>query len=122
MLYFTDIFLIKLSILLFYLRIFPGTLIRKLIYGTIFVNAICWVVFVLLALFECRPISYSWTKWDGEHEGTCIDNNALGWASAAITIAMDIWMLYLPMPELMNLKLHWKKKVSVGIMFGVGAL
>lgn len=51
-----------------------------------------------------------------------MDINALGWANAGISIALDIWMLALPMTQLVNLNLHWKKKLSVAAMFGVGAL
>jgi hypothetical protein len=61
--------------------------------------------------------------WDGEHQGTClINNNALGFANAGISILLDIWMLCLPLTQLLKLSLHWKKKVGVAMMFSVGLL
>ncbi len=51
-----------------------------------------------------------------------MDINALGWANAGISIALDFWMLGLPMTQLTQLNLGWKKKLGVAAMFGVGAL
>lgn len=39
---------------------------------------------------------------------------------AAVSIGLDLWMLAIPLSQLPGLKLHWKKKVSVGLMFFVG--
>lgn len=41
-------------------------------------------------------------------------------ARAAVSVALDVWMLAIPLSQLPGLKLHWKKKVSVGLMFFVG--
>jgi hypothetical protein len=48
--------------------------------------------------------------------------NALGWSNAAISIVLDAWMLGLPMSQVVKLKLHWKKKIGVAMMFVVGTL
>ncbi|KUJ18461.1 uncharacterized protein LY89DRAFT_569212, partial [Mollisia scopiformis] len=121
LLYFAELALVKISILFFYLRLFPGTKIRRVIYATVIFNIFFAIAFIMTALLQCEPISYYWKKWDGEHQGICLDNNALAWSNAAINIAADIWLLGLPMTQLVTLKLHWKKKISVGMMFGVGA-
>jgi hypothetical protein len=119
-LYFAQVALLKLSLLFFYLRIFPGTKIRKLIWGTIVFDIMFGVVFVFVGIFQCRPISFYWKNWDEEHEGKCIDVNAVGWANAAISILLDGWMLALPISQVASLNLHWKKKVGVALMFTVG--
>jgi hypothetical protein len=122
LLYFAELALVKISILFFYLRLFPGTTIRRVIYATIIFNILFAAVFDLTALLQCQPIGYYWKKWDGEHEGKCLNNNALAWSNAAINIATDIWLLGLPMTQLIHLQLHWKRKLGVAMMFGVGAL
>lgn len=119
-LYFSHVALLKLSLLFFYLRVFPGTILRRLIWGTVAFDAVYYAVFVFIGIFQCQPIRYYWKQWDGEHQGKCINLNALGWANAAISIAIDIWMIGLPMSQVIKLNLHWKKKVGVGLMFGVG--
>lgn len=48
--------------------------------------------------------------------------NAIGWANASISIALDVWMLGIPLLQIRRLKLHWKKKISVAMMFFVGTL
>jgi hypothetical protein len=121
-LYFSQVALLKLSLLFFYLRIFPGPKIRRLLWATIIFDVCFGVVFVFIAIFQCRPISYYWKNWDGEHEGTCLNGNSLAWSNAAISIILDAWMLGLPMSQLVSLKLHWKKKIGVAMMFVVGTL
>ncbi|KAK7740514.1 hypothetical protein SLS53_005357 [Cytospora paraplurivora] len=109
-----------MSLLFFYLKIFPNKTVRILLWATVAFNAAWGATFVLLTAFNCRPISYAWTQWDGEHTGTCLSTNAIGWSNAAISIAEDIWMLAIPLSQLKSLQLHWKKKVGVAIMFGTG--
>jgi hypothetical protein len=120
--YFCQVALLKLSLLFFYLRIFPGHKIRSLIYGTIIFDTVFGLAFVFAAIFQCKPIDYYWKGWDGEHRGKCLNVNALGWANAGISIFLDVWMLGLPMSQLIHLHLHWKKKAGVALMFMVGTL
>ncbi|KAH7150284.1 hypothetical protein B0J13DRAFT_286399 [Dactylonectria estremocensis] len=120
-LYFLHVTLLKLALLFFYLRIFPATPIRRTLWGTVIFNCLFGAAFVLTAIFQCKPISYFWTKWDGEHEGQCMDINAIAWSNSAISIALDIWMLAIPLSQLKALNLSWRKKLGVGIMFCVGA-
>lgn len=120
--YFIVLALIKLSLLLFYLRIFPSRQMKILLWGTVVFNGLFGLGFTITALLECRPINYFWLQWDGQHRGQCININALAWANASISIALDIWMLAMPLSQLKTLQLHWKKKIGVALMFFVGTL
>jgi len=64
------------------------------------------------------------TQTDFRHDSLqrCLNINAVIWANAGISIALDIWILHLPIQELLHLKLHWKRKIGVSMMFGVGGL
>ncbi|CZR46148.1 uncharacterized protein FPRO_11595 [Fusarium proliferatum ET1] len=117
--YFAQVSLLKTSLLFFYLRIFPGNA-QKLLWGTIIFNSVFGVLFMFLAAFQCTPVSYFWLNWDGEHKGTCMNSTAIGWANASISVAVDVWMLAVPLWYLRKLKLHWKKKIGVAAMFIVG--
>ncbi|KAH7066640.1 hypothetical protein BKA63DRAFT_124678 [Paraphoma chrysanthemicola] len=119
-LYFSTVCILKMSFLFFYMRIFPGPMIQKIIWATIWFNILFGIGFVLPAIFPCRPISFFWTNWDGEHTGRCINLNAILWANAAISIAVDFWMLAIPLSQLMHLKLSWTKKAGVILMFCLG--
>ncbi|PHH52846.1 hypothetical protein CFIMG_002317RA [Ceratocystis fimbriata CBS 114723] len=119
-LYFTHVTLLKLSILFFYLRIFPAPAVRRLLWATVAVVAAFGLAFVIAAIFQCSPISYFWTKWSGETTGSCVSINHLAWANAAGSILLDLCMLAIPLSQLRHLKLHWKKKLGVGLMFCTG--
>ena len=121
-LYFFQISLVKLSLLFFYMRIFPGRDIRRLLWATVVFNCLFGLSFSIVAIFQCSPIPFYWEKWDGLHQGTCFNINTMGWTNAAISIALDGWMLAIPLWQLRTLKLHWKKKIGVAAMFMVGTL
>ncbi|KAH8900355.1 putative PTH11-type G-protein coupled receptor protein [Thozetella sp. PMI_491] len=118
-LYFSQVALLKLTLLLFYLRIFPGP-VKKLLWATVIFDVMFGITFMFVSAFQCRPVSYFWLGWDGEHQGSCLNVNAIGWANACISIALDVWMLVIPLWQIRSLKLHWKKKVGVAMMFFVG--
>ncbi|PFH60356.1 hypothetical protein XA68_11098 [Ophiocordyceps unilateralis] len=119
-LYFADVALIKAALLFFYVRIFPAREVRRLLYGTLALVTIFGLAFICIAIFQCTPIDYYWRRWDGEHTGRCLNMLAIAWSNAAISIAIDIWMLAVPLWQLRSLKLDWKKKVGVAVMFCVG--
>ncbi|KAM5341892.1 hypothetical protein ACJ41O_014923 [Fusarium nematophilum] len=119
-LYFAQVTLLKMALLFFYLRIFPTKPVRRVLWATVAFNCVFGLTFVLVAVFQCRPVSYFWLKWDGEHEGHCSNLNAITWSNAIISILLDIWMLAVPMSQLKALNLDWKKKIGVGMMFCVG--
>ncbi|KAM5354799.1 hypothetical protein ACJ41O_001445 [Fusarium nematophilum] len=121
-LYFLQTALVKLSIITFYMRIFPAREVQRVLWITFILTSIWGVAFVFTAIFQCRPIPYFWKQWDGMHKGTCADANAITWSNASMSIALDLWILAIPLWQLRSLKLHWKKKAGVALMFCVGTL
>ena len=114
MVYFLDIALLKLSILFFFLRIFPDVKFRRTILISIAIVGMFGIAHVVAAIFQCWPISYNWTKWnDRDHQGRCVNTAHLAWANAAVSIALDLWMLYLPLSQISTLKLDFSKKLSI---------
>uniref|UniRef100_A0A0D2YEA8 Rhodopsin domain-containing protein n=1 Tax=Fusarium oxysporum (strain Fo5176) TaxID=660025 RepID=A0A0D2YEA8_FUSOF len=98
-LYASDVFLTKICVALFYLRIFPVVTVQRLIWGTIGVAALGMVIFDILAITQCQPISFYWTGWDKLHEGHCLGINPLAWAIAAhstTTVLGCFWELSEP--------------------------
>ncbi|KAI4733587.1 hypothetical protein E4T50_15852 [Aureobasidium sp. EXF-12298] len=117
LLYLTAVGVTKISMLLFYLRIFPDWKLRRAIYGMIGICLTYIIVFVLVTAFQCRPVNVAWLKWDGEHPGKCLDLNADGWASASINIILDLIVIVLPMKQLTMLNMSWQRKLGVIAMF-----
>jgi hypothetical protein len=90
----------KISIILLYLRIFPKDSFRIQCWVLIGTTAAFGVSCVLSALLLCRPISYNWTSWDGQHPGSCGNNNAQIYTMAAVNIFLDLVTFFLPIPPL----------------------
>ncbi|PBP25242.1 integral membrane protein [Diplocarpon rosae] len=128
--------LVKASVLVFYLRVFTA---RWFIVADIL--TLCAVVLAGLALltaivFQCTPIStsailvihaFSLTLgtggiWNRTLSSQCINVNTLSYASGAISVALDLIILILPIPAILGLPLGLKKKTSLIFMFALGSL
>lgn len=110
----------KISILFFYLRVFPAKSFRMLTYSVMGLSAAYTVAFFIVTTWQCLPISLAWTQWDGFHEGTCNDIHLQGWIAAAINIALDVVVMILPLRHLAVLNMSLKKRLMVMSMFSVG--
>ncbi|EXJ84621.1 hypothetical protein A1O3_05291 [Capronia epimyces CBS 606.96] len=112
--------LTKVAILLLYLKVFPTQPFRKLAMCSVVVCVAYIPAFALSIAFHCVPLSYGWTGWTGETQGHCFNLNAFAWGHAIINIILDLWVIFLPIPELLHLHLGRRKKVHLILMFSVG--
>jgi hypothetical protein len=110
----------KISILCFYLRVFPLKSFRRLIYGVMGLSVAYTIAFLFATTFQCTPGSYAWTQWDGLHEGKCNDIHLQGWISAGINILLDVVVMVLPLKHLAELNMNLRRKLMVMSMFSVG--
>ena len=116
-------FFFRASILLFYIRIFPPKSDRRfgrILWGTMIFNLVYNLAFLLAVIFQCQPLPYFWMQWQGLHEGHCGNYNILAWVAAATGIVFDVWLLALPLSQLVGLTLPKKRKVMGGLMFFFG--
>jgi hypothetical protein len=112
---------VKISVLFFYLRVFPKQSFRLLCWLMIGFCTSSIMAFVLVTVFQCQPVSFAWNK-SSINGGKCVDYNAAAWANAGINISQDILIVLLPMHELRALQLGRVRKIGVYAMFGVGGL
>ena len=122
MLYISSLATTKISMLLFYLKVFPQRYFRVCTWVLIGLNVVYALVYDFLLTFQCHPIPGVWRSWDGEYEARCISINLIGWTAAAINILLDLLVIILPLPELLRLSMSLKKKVQIVSMFAVGFL
>jgi hypothetical protein len=119
--YVLTLVLTKVSLLLFYLRIFFVSsrfqTWAKLALGFVILPGI---LILLLQLFQCLPVQFNWDK--SIDNAKCLNINALTYAHAGINIAQDFVILALPIPELLPLKLNLQQKIGLIVMFQVGIL
>ncbi|KAJ5415564.1 hypothetical protein N7465_004259 [Penicillium sp. CMV-2018d] len=120
LLYLSILPLTKISICCFYLRIFPDRTFRTATYVAIALNVCYLVAFVLISVFQCRPIPGAWHRWYEEENYKCNHINAQGWASAVLNMVLDIVVMVLPLRQLYHLNLSVKRKSYVICMFSLG--
>jgi hypothetical protein len=104
----------------FYIRLFPTKKFLRIAYpllATIFVQG---VIFVFLFIFQCKPISYAWSSWDGEAEGECLNFDVGAAVHAIVNILLDLLIFLLPIFQLRKLNMSRKKMWQVLLMFAVG--
>ena len=121
-LYLSILPLTKISILCFYLRVFPKKSFRIMTFIVIGLNVAYLITFVLISVFQCKPLRGAYLHWDGEHEYKCNNINAQGWAAAAFNMVLDIIVMIMPLKELYGLNLSLKKKIGLLLMFSLGIL
>ncbi|EXF82467.1 CFEM domain-containing protein, partial [Colletotrichum fioriniae PJ7] len=112
----------KTNFLFFYLRLFADEKFRRLTWGVIWACVISAFSFLVATSVQCWPISYTWTKWDGEHQGRCHDINIQTWAHASVNIALDVIVVAMPISQIVRLNWRWRQKVGAGMMFAVALL
>ena len=121
-LYTLSISLTKLSILFFYLRIFPDAKFRRIVYGVIAITICYCISFTVVQYLHCIPVSANWNGWDGEHPARCTNLKAQSFSGAATNITLDLVICLLPIPQLIKLHLSIRKKIGITLMFCVGLL
>lgn len=115
---------IKVSILLFYRRLFPPTATSQKWRMCNLALIVASVVFCLISLFgsgfACTPVAFIWDiTIQGGH---CISLIALARFTCITGIVTDILILTLPIPIVWNMQLNRSKKIGVCGVFLLGSL
>jgi hypothetical protein len=72
--YIPAIILTKMAIVLFYLKVFPGTGFRQLCLGTLVWCMLFMVSTMITEILSCIPVPFAWSRWSGVGTGLCYDN------------------------------------------------
>ncbi|KAJ9604560.1 hypothetical protein H2200_010673 [Cladophialophora chaetospira] len=116
--YILALMLTKVSILLFYLRVFPSRGFQITGNSVLGFVALSGIVILLCQLLQCLPVRFNWDK--SIRGAKCINVNALTYAHAGLNIFQDLLILALPIPWILRLKLQLSQKIGLVIMFQVG--
>ncbi|KAL3427651.1 integral membrane protein [Phlyctema vagabunda] len=107
----------KVSILLFYLRVFMSPWFRMAVKATIIFVLLWGITFIFVVVFQCKPVRGAWDK---TIESTCVNTQSLAYSAAGVGIGQDFLILLLPVPELKSLQMKWTKKMHTIAMFSIG--
>lgn len=119
-LYLVVIFMTKISIGFFYLRIFPKKAFRVRVFAIVGLSAVAATVFILVTIFQCTPVPGAWLRWDGTYDAVCRDVQGQALWAAIVSIVLDVATIFLPMTELWALNMSLRKKLGVMTMFATG--
>ncbi|GAB7331132.1 hypothetical protein MBLNU13_g02611t2 [Cladosporium sp. NU13] len=109
----------KISIVLLYLRIFPLEVSRNFTYVCSAVIGLLAAYLVAMCIFfamQCKPISFFWKQWDGEHTGQCVNFQLGVYIGSGVNIAFDLVVFFRPVPRLLKLQVKDKRR-KIGVVF-----
>ena len=116
----TSIPIIKLSILLLYIRIFGRLRYFKNLAYIIGIFSVCWgIMVILVCALQCRPVQFTWDK---SGKGTCINAPLFFIIGSAPNVLTDFVLLVLPLPAVWNLHTTRAQKISLTGIFMLGSL
>ena len=118
-LYTVAIATVKISVLLFYRRIFPSPcfhIILRTVGGFIIFYSL---VQVLLFIFQCRPVRGA---WDPFVKAECVHVDKLFLVMSAFNVLTGITILCLPIPLIWQLQVSKRIRMELTSIFILGGL
>ncbi|KAL5366613.1 pectinesterase precursor [Aspergillus floccosus] len=117
--------LAKVSIALSLLRLTVKWIHRVIIWVIIGLTIVIGLMFWLVLLLDCRPISYFWDFADPTKSGTCMSEKTLvkiAYVYSCLTIVCDLTLGILPSFLVWKLQMNYRTKIAVGGILGMGAI
>ena len=112
--------LIKISMLIFYYRLFPSHRFRIWCKVMLAFCGATTITFAFATIFQCTPLSFSWDK--NIQGGYCINFVAASWAHGGVNSLQDLAILIMPIPLIWKLQMTRTKKAGLSAIFGLGTL
>ncbi|KAL4998611.1 hypothetical protein BDV10DRAFT_201141 [Aspergillus recurvatus] len=110
----------KLSILLFYVRVFQTRSFRILSYTIGFLVLGHGIGVFFAAVFQCSPVQYTWDK--EIPGGSCFNQQAFYRYVSPPNICTDLVILVMPMPVVWRLQTRLTQKLALTGVFLLGGL
>lgn len=113
----------KLSIIMFYHRIFPVRPVTYALYFCAFLVIGWWLAVYIIIVVQCRPVSYFWEQYvDPTAPGECINIYKFFIGNASASVVTDFIILLVPLPSVWQLKMPIVQKLAVCGIFLLGGL
>ena len=114
------LFIIKLSIIFLYARIFPNRTFRLGLWAVGIFIAAYTICAMVISLTQCDQLD---VIWDLSGSGICrVDMVAAIVTIGALNTTTDFAILMMPLPMIWNLHTNWITKAQVSGLFLTGAL
>ncbi|KAL1983622.1 hypothetical protein VTN96DRAFT_10201 [Rasamsonia emersonii] len=110
---------VKVGVLYFYRRIFPGADLKIWLMVLGALSLIWFILITLISVFQCMPVQKA---WEAELPGYCIPYLDIFIGMQVANIVLDIAILCLPITTVLKLHMTVSTKISVAGTFGLGGL
>ncbi|OGM43365.1 hypothetical protein ABOM_008721 [Aspergillus bombycis] len=110
----------KISILLFYIRIFSTPKFRTIAYTVGFIVLGHGIGVFFAAIFQCAPVQYAWDKTIPG--GSCFDQQAFYRYVSPPNILTDVLILVMPLPFVWKLQTRMTQKLALTGVFILGGM
>ena len=118
LIYNTGLSIVKMSVLLFYMRVFKVVKAYKIaLWLTAFIVVGWFIAINLLAIFTCVPIR---KKWQPKLKGHCLSEHTTFIGATAPNIIIDGILLLLPVVMVWRLRVSLKQKTALVLVFLAG--
>jgi hypothetical protein len=114
-----DLSLTKISICLFYLRVFVDRLSRHLVFGTLVVIGLYTIPCEAVSIFQCSPIG---GVYDFTLQSKCIDTLPCFYISSIANILLDAWLIALVASRIWKLRMAHRQKIALLSVITLGWL
>ncbi|KAL8647916.1 MAG: hypothetical protein Q9210_005279, partial [Variospora velana] len=113
----------KIAILLLYKALFGvKRSFRYLCYGMmVIVTAYCVIFFFIIA-FNCNPVRKTWHTLSYCGPSKCLARTVIQFIIGGFNIATDFFILIMPMPIILHLKMDSNRKIGLLVIFGTGII
>ncbi|KAF1811365.1 hypothetical protein P152DRAFT_459764 [Eremomyces bilateralis CBS 781.70] len=108
------------SLLAFYYRLITDVNIRWFrlaLSSSIAFNLICWIVFLVLQIVPCIPIS---AFWKVSTEAPCADEGTVLVAGGVVKTFIDVLVTTLPIPLILSMKLRPQQRYGLVVLLALG--
>ena len=110
----------KLSICVFYLRIFSTTRVDCwIIRGCIAFILLSFLPTLIVTIFPCTPITKLW-NWTPQSGAECLSDPRGFWASAIVNLISDVWILLVVSYRLFRVQLAPLRKLVTILIISTG--
>ena len=113
-------YFIKMSILLFYLRIFPPT--KKITYTAYFLMAYCTIYYAIAFITTVTICNVKNKEWGITMTMNCFAYGDLMLALGWLDLLVDVLILAFPLPMVVKLKVSRPQKVYLVAIFSCGIM
>lgn len=123
--YATSNMIIKLSICFALLRFVIEPIHKTLLYMIVASTSISSIVFFFVFIFQCIPVSFFWTRSQGNTDGKCLNPVIVVMGTyiySVISVLCDWSMAILPWILVRKMKMVSREKILVTFVLAMGSM